>query len=678
MPNSDEWLRQMRTLLDEQGVRWAAPDFAGSRTALMAHRLEGLDNEADRHALWMSSRHVVEGSNPQSLDGPLTFPKIHRHDLLTRHAGAVFNFTAAKLPERFPPIIEQVEGDIDARFRFAPRSGCVCLADKALRPMWAYDMSKLQVTAEHLRAHVRSPGPADNVRKQNEQSNSEDRAEEARARAEEARARAEEANARAKDANSEAELARRAADEARAAAKAEAKAKVEEAKAKAEEKVRAEAEANKAAADAGVKADAEAKAAADAKAKEEKDRAMAEAEEDARKTAESKVEAAEEKARKAAQAEAEAKAKAEAEKKLADEADATAKEAKAKANEARRAADEERAAAKAKAKEDVERAKAESAAAAEAAVVDAEAEAKAAADAKAKEEKDRAMAEAEEDARKTAEAEAEAEAHKGISDELDELKNFGKAPFPFTHVFAITMPERKARVLKVAEALGIDLTIIKAVPKPETVADWKNVSRAGIFDGKTLKKVTAGEAAIGLSHRKALKACVERAAFDPNAPWDNKSSCLIFEDDFTAVGMKLRQRLLDAVAALPNDWNFLHLGRCWDGACGTEQRVTPDADLFPEPDNSASCFHAYAVTLDGAKELLDVMPALSGPVDHAHWQMKTTGKKYYISPAIFTQAPALRLETSSSLATDEDVSEHREPRRRLSSHGHRPSNQCNV
>ena len=49
MPNSDEWLQQMRTLLDEQGVRWAAPDFAGSRTALIAHRLEDLDNEDDRH-----------------------------------------------------------------------------------------------------------------------------------------------------------------------------------------------------------------------------------------------------------------------------------------------------------------------------------------------------------------------------------------------------------------------------------------------------------------------------------------------------------------------------------------------------------------------------------------------------------------------------------------------------
>ena len=49
------------------------------------------------------------------------------------------------------------------------------------------------------------------------------------------------------------------------------------------------------------------------------------------------------------------------------------------------------------------------------------------------------------------------------------------------------------------------------------------------------------------------------------------------------------------------------------------------------------------------------MPFLAGPVDHAHWQMATKGKKFFISPAIFTQAPALRLTSSSSLATPEDA-----------------------
>ena len=33
MPNGPEWLHQMRALLDGQGIHWAAPDFAGSRTA---------------------------------------------------------------------------------------------------------------------------------------------------------------------------------------------------------------------------------------------------------------------------------------------------------------------------------------------------------------------------------------------------------------------------------------------------------------------------------------------------------------------------------------------------------------------------------------------------------------------------------------------------------------------
>ena len=170
------------------------------------------------------------------------------------------------------------------------------------------------------------------------------------------------------------------------------------------------------------------------------------------------------------------------------------------------------------------------------------------------------------------------------------------------------------------------------------------MAEANIFSHDALQKLSAGEVAIGLSHRKALTACIDADA----------EACLIFEEDFTAVGPLLRQRLLDAVAALPHDWNFLHLGRCWDGLCGQHEvvRVSPKADVYHEVNNGASCFHAYAVSRSGAKELIAVMPHLDGPVDHAHWQMATKDKKYFVSPAIFTQATTDPLCIKTILSED--------------------------
>ena len=110
--------------------------------------------------------------------------------------------------------------------------------------------------------------------------------------------------------------------------------------------------------------------------------------------------------------------------------------------------------------------------------------------------------------------------------------------------------------------------------------------------------LTPGEMAITLSHRKAWDACI-----DSNLP-----ACLIFEDDFTAVGPELRRRLDTAVALLPHDWQFLQLGRCWDVTCdAAASRVSPDADLFrADQAQMGTCFHAYAMTRKGAFELRKV------------------------------------------------------------------------
>ena len=151
-----------------QGIHWAAPDYAGSRTALVAHKIDGYD-ATEREAIWRAST----------------------------HAASIFNFKPAALPARFVRLKEWEEGAMDLRFRFAPRSGCsppqspstpqppsppdtalapaatltpanalaptnlnpkparcVCLADKSVRPSWAYHLST--ITDDSLRKGNRS------------------------------------------------------------------------------------------------------------------------------------------------------------------------------------------------------------------------------------------------------------------------------------------------------------------------------------------------------------------------------------------------------------------------------------------------------------------------------------------------------------------------------------------
>ena len=304
-----------------------------------------------------------------------------------------------------------------------------------------------------------------------------------------------------------------------------------------------------------------------------------------------------------------------------------------------------------------------------------------------------------------------------LMDVSDEHKNFGAAPFPLGEAFSITMPQFIPRVEASAAALGLKVhrrvegavlvapqltapgflgltpqahtgsathagraaeplsrsgpnweaavrlprapadvaknlmrfsTQVNIVePVMKTILNISEQSTLDLFPPGVTDHLTFGEMAITLSHRKAWQACI-----DANLP-----ACLIFEDDFTAVGPELRRRLDTAVALLPHDWQFLQLGRCWDVTCDVAAaRVSPDADLFrADGAQMGTCFHAYAMTRKGAFELQKVAKFLDVPIDHAGTFIPDRSKRFYISPAIFTQNPALRLVDSTSMATQADM-----------------------
>tara|TARA_B110001452_G_scaffold108143_1_gene89682 strand:+ start:440 stop:3652 length:3213 start_codon:yes stop_codon:yes gene_type:complete len=235
-----------------------------------------------------------------------------------------------------------------------------------------------------------------------------------------------------------------------------------------------------------------------------------------------------------------------------------------------------------------------------------------------------------------------------------DLCDFGKA-LPFERVYAITMPGREAAVrMKLGRlCLGDRVRLLSPVRKSASLAELRPVERAE-FSEASLAKLTLGEIAIHLSHRKAVMQCLA----------DRAASCLVFEDDFVAGGHSLVDRWRASFAALPRDWQLLFLGKCVDTHCG-ESHVGGGlyrSDLGHPP----ACFHAFAVSHEGAAALLQAMdrcrhfdqPEVPCPVDRSPALLAAPGREsiFSISPALFTQSAFHRLaEVSTSQAGKTDL-----------------------
>ncbi len=239
-----------------------------------------------------------------------------------------------------------------------------------------------------------------------------------------------------------------------------------------------------------------------------------------------------------------------------------------------------------------------------------------------------------------------------VSDLADEMQEdmceFGRS-LPFARIYAIAMPTAVDIVMEKAKRLCLhDFQIVPAFQKPTTLDELPAAERA-LFSEDALRSLTTGEIAIHVSHRKAVLQCRK----------DNASSCLIFEEDFVTAGPDLATRWKKSVTNLPNSWEFLFMGRCWDAQC---DEGAMGADLYRVPDDGKTpqCFHSYAVSRRGIEALLDGMSSCRAqegcPVDKATQAVVERGRTFTVSPALFTQSAIQRiLETSSSLITDADA-----------------------
>lgn len=174
----------------------------------------------------------------------------------------------------------------------------------------------------------------------------------------------------------------------------------------------------------------------------------------------------------------------------------------------------------------------------------------------------------------------------------------------------ITIPERYNHVLKFCKSFKIKPTIFNAILK-------KDIKYDNVYNLKL------GEIACALSQETVLKNFIK----------SNKKSMLMFEDDnipynssfYKNIGVKLeflQDYIKKSVESLPEDWDVLYLGRCWDD-CSNHKPY----NNFIIKTNRTLCHHAIAFSRKGASIILEnIKHPLNIPIDHIVANLTSLGK----------------------------------------------------
>ena len=174
----------------------------------------------------------------------------------------------------------------------------------------------------------------------------------------------------------------------------------------------------------------------------------------------------------------------------------------------------------------------------------------------------------------------------------------------------ITIPERINHVKKFCKSFDIKKTIFNAILK-------KDISYNNVYNLKI------GEIACALSQEAVIKNFIN----------SNLKSMLLLEDDnipftnsfYSDVGLKLdyiKDYITEAVKSLPNDWDVLYLGRCWDD-CTNNIPI----NNYIVKTRRTLCHHAIAFSRKGAYIILEnISHPLNVPIDHIVANLTLYGK----------------------------------------------------
>jgi len=206
----------------------------------------------------------------------------------------------------------------------------------------------------------------------------------------------------------------------------------------------------------------------------------------------------------------------------------------------------------------------------------------------------------------------------------------------FEKVFVLTVPRFKERHQKVKESLaGISFEFFYGVDKNEL--DTETISRNYLYDKNTslairqvFKELNTGEIACSLSHRNIYQAMI-----------DNKwKRVLIFEDDVVP-DLHTLPMLFNCLKELPDNWDLFYLGylknekvtvrrklkQFWYKIMGlmgfSRMPLKMINNLLPEKFSNSllkagfhDCTHAYAISLEGARKLLQAQTPVKYRADN--------------------------------------------------------------
>lgn len=192
----------------------------------------------------------------------------------------------------------------------------------------------------------------------------------------------------------------------------------------------------------------------------------------------------------------------------------------------------------------------------------------------------------------------------------------------FDKVFMVALPERRGAIDQFTKATGVRPVLIPGIHHKE-LTPRKDLIRQGIVNASA--SLSAARVACHLGHISALRYCLLSKA----------KTCLFLEDDaLPAMALPtLIGRLVSVFNNIPADWQLLNLGRCMD-VCWPKAVAR-----YLVPTNHALCRQAYAVTREGAQNIMSNTLPMSRPGDKsvAYLLRHNDLKGYAVTPLLFKQ-----------------------------------------
>lgn len=205
----------------------------------------------------------------------------------------------------------------------------------------------------------------------------------------------------------------------------------------------------------------------------------------------------------------------------------------------------------------------------------------------------------------------------------------------FDSVNIVTIPKRKQNMINLMKKLKVDVNIIDATLVKNI--DYNKLIKKNFVDISYFNDKNKGRIACHYSQIKLIKKFLN----------SSDKTIFIFEDDLDYNLPKDYKNIIsDSMENIPNDWDIVFFGRCWDN-CNKMKNIKNNLYQVFSP----KCRHAYGLTRKGAEKILKYTVPMVNNGDNMYAENINNGNiiAYAIHPNIFSQN---RVELGSNLGNN--------------------------